>query len=116
MKQILTILFLFACIAVKAQYIPNSGAYQYKGIKTTNSLQPPTGTGSPGTLLNAPDSGYSAFYYNKADTSLYLFNPVTKTWNIFTASGGGGGSSDLPYNGDSSYYLGGDTILHQFVT
>ena len=33
---------------------------------------------------------------------------------IWTHSGGGG--VNLPYNGDSTYYLGGDTLLHQLIT
>src|SRR6188768_3649848 len=122
MKYILTILILITCFTASAQYIPNSGAYQYKGIKTLNSLQPPTGTGSPVTGINAPDSGYTALYYNKADTSLYLFNPVAKTWGLFRASGGGGVTIDSVFitsidsifitNTDSIFIISGnDTIF-----
>lgn len=83
MKNLLTILFLFIAFTIKAQYIPNANAYQYKGLKQTNSLQPPTATGLPVTAINAPDSNYAALYYDKTDTSWYQFNPVAKTWSKF---------------------------------
>jgi len=81
MKKILTILLLLVACVVHAQYTPNSGAYQYKGLKQINSLQPPTTPGLPVTNINAPDSNYAALYYNKADTSWYQFNPVSKVWS-----------------------------------
>jgi len=87
-KYILTILFLLTAYFVNAQYIPNSAAYQYKGLKQTNSLQPPTGTAFPVTATNAPDSNYAAWYYNTLDTSFYQFNPIPKTWTKLQASGG----------------------------
>ncbi len=88
MKYLLTILFLLTAYFVNAQYIPNSAAYQYKGLKQTNSLQPPTGVVFPVTATNAPDSNYAAWYYNKADTSFYQFNPVPKTWTKLQSNGG----------------------------
>lgn len=88
MKNLLTILLLFFGIVVKAQYVPNAGAYQYKGLKQTNSLQPPSIAGYPVTSINAPDSNYAALYYNKTDTTWYQFNPVSKTWSPFRTAGG----------------------------
>jgi hypothetical protein len=87
-KYILTILFLLTAYFVNAQYIPNSAAYQYKGLKQTNSLQPPTGAAFPVTLTHAPDSNYAAWYYNTLDTSFYQFNPIPKTWTKLHTNGG----------------------------
>lgn len=80
------IFFLLAGVASNAQYVPNSGAYQYKGLKQTNSLQPPSASASPVTATNAPDSNYAALYYNKIDTTWYQFNPVSKIWSPFVGS------------------------------
>lgn len=74
-------LLLFFSLTASAQYTPNAGAYQYKGLKQINSLQPPSTAGMPVTAINAPDSNYTALYYNKTDTTWYQFNPVTKVWS-----------------------------------
>jgi len=87
-KYLLTILFLLTAYAVNAQYIINSSAYQYKGLKQVNSLQPPTGTTFPVTSVNAPDSNYAAWYYNKTDTAFYQWNPIPHTWTKLQSNGG----------------------------
>lgn len=82
------LLFILLALGASAQYTPNAGAYQYKGLKQINSLQPPSTAGSPVTSINAPDSNYAALYYNKTDTTWYQFNPISKTWSPFRANGG----------------------------
>ncbi len=76
-------------------------SFEYKisgcGVPTRNVLQ-----------YMAKKRG-SGEYVDTCGNRPYWYSPSDNTW--FTVSGGGG---NLPYNGDSSYYLGGDTLLHTF--
>jgi hypothetical protein len=110
-KYIITILLLFVFVAAKAQYVPNAGAYQYKGLKQTNSLQPPSTAGNPVTSVNAPDSNYAALYYNKTDTTWYQFNPVSKIWSPFRIAGGVEVDSIFITSIDSIFITNTDSIF-----
>lgn len=111
MRYLLTILFFFIAYVVNAQYIPNSAAYQYKGLKQTNSLQPPTGAAFPVTATNAPDSNYAAWFYNTLDTSFYQFNPIPKTWTKLQSNGGLQIDSVFITSIDSIYITNTDSIF-----
>jgi hypothetical protein len=109
-KLIIAVSFLFFAASVKAQYIPQSGAYSSKGFRGRNSMQFPTLNALPVTAINAPDSNYAALYFNTLDQHWYAFNPVTKTWSIWSGAAAG---RTLPFNGDTAYYLAGDSTLHK---
>lgn len=100
MKYTLLILLILFAISVRAQYIPNSSAYQWPGGQFLNSLQIPTGCGLP-TNANAPDQNRAAIYFDSCSGKTYRFDPAPKTWIEVTTGGPQGNSLNI-YNGDSS--------------
>lgn len=112
-KLIIALLILFACKA-HAQYIPNSGAYSYKGLMPLKSLQIPTGCGVPVTSINAPDSNRAAIYFDSCNNFFYKFNPKTKTWAHDTSAAGVVDSVKIFINNNDSIFIvttNNDTIF-----
>src|SRR6478609_4645955 len=125
MKYILTILSLLVLIAANAQ-TPVTPAPKGGWIKANSSYGTiqdrisagkvflfPTSCGTPAELYGT-DLGQAALFFDSCGNTLYNYSPSLHAWSPIEG-GGGGGSSSLPYNGDSSYFLSGDTLLHQFV-
>ncbi len=113
MKYILSICFLFFLIAAEAQedtskYIkyPNSYGPQYRDIWATRVMRLPDTTGHR-PMTGAP----GAIGRNTAGTALFIWDG--SAWQAIT---GGGSSYQLPYNGNSAYYLGGDTLYHSLAS
>src|SRR6478609_9383285 len=122
MKSILTILSLFFLIAVSAQ-TPVTPAPKGGWIKANSSYGTiqdrisagkvflfPTACGTPAELYGT-DLGQAALFFDSCGGNLYKYNPKLHTWSVV----GGGGSSTLPYNGDTTFFLAGDSLLHEFV-
>jgi hypothetical protein len=125
MNKVLNILVLLICLAVTNKALSQTPVtpsrhgqwtkpnVSYGEIKERISIGKvllfPTACGAPDSLY-ATDLGQAAIYFDSCGATLYRYDPKSHEWGAV-----GGGSSTLPYNGDTSFYLAGDSTLHEFV-
>lgn len=109
---LLLIILVSSFSKVNAQFIPfQSGQFKHLAADT---LYDYTGCGRP---ASQPLSYKRVVrFYDSCNHKEYDWQPEYVKWiqlDSLIASTGGGGNYHLPYNGDSSYYLGGDSVLHR---